>query len=106
QRVVGDSSYHSNADIGSASIIVDKNVGIKSLLSLYQQYGPILFTEFGFRGWLDLRNDDVSDEYISTNQAAIAIMIENARTGLIWELYESIPELLQSRQILFGNKSR
>lgn len=106
QRDGGDASYRINPAIGPASIIVDKNVGIKSLLSLYQQYGPILFTEFGFRGWLDLRNDDVSDEYISTNQAAIAIMIENARTGLIWELYESIPELLQSRQILFGNKSR
>src|SRR5690606_39724503 len=49
QRDGGDASYRINPAIGPASIIVDKNVGIKSLLSLYQQYGPILFTEFGFR---------------------------------------------------------
>lgn len=106
KQLDNDATYRINPAIAPASIIVDKNIGARALMNLYQQYGHILFTEYGFRAWLDLRNDDVSDEYISANQAAIAVMIENARTGLIWNLYERIPELLQTRQMLFGNKGQ
>ena len=99
-------NHRINTAIAPASISIDKYIGTGAIINLYKQYGHILFTEFGFRSWLDLRNDDVSDEYISANQAAIAVMVENARTGLIWELYEKIPELKQSRQALFGNKKQ
>ena len=38
--------------------------------------------------------------------ASIAIMIENAKSGLIWELYEKIPELKVAREKLFGNNKQ
>ncbi|MBD1428522.1 glucoamylase family protein [Sphingobacterium litopenaei] len=95
-----------NPAIGASSIFVDKDLGMQSIINLYKQYGDLLFSEFGFRSWLDLRNDDVSDEYISSNQAAIAVMIENAKTGFIWDLYEKIPELKPARESLFGNKKQ
>ena len=99
-------NYRINPAIAPASISIDKNIGSRAIINLYKQYGNILFTEFGFRAWLDLRNDDVSDEYISSNQATLAVMVENARTGLIWQLYEKIPELKVTRESLFGNKKQ
>lgn len=94
-------NYRINPAIAPSSIIADRELGIASLLALYGQYGHILFTEYGFRSWLDLRNDDVSDEYLALNQGAIAVMLENAKTGMIWKLYKEIPELKKIREELF-----
>lgn len=66
----------------------------------------IFFTEYGFRAWLDLRNNDVSDEYFATNQASLAVMIENARSGLIWRLYAEIPEMKKLRAELFPEEGK
>ncbi|MFD1770601.1 glucoamylase family protein [Sphingobacterium suaedae] len=86
-------SYRINPAIAPSSMFLLDNDGRKSVLALYENYGEIFFTEYGFRAWLDLRNDDVSDEYFATNQAAIAVCLENARSGLIWNLYKEIPEV-------------
>lgn len=94
-------SYRINPAIAPSSIIADPELGVASVLALYGQYGHILFTEYGFRSWLDLRNDDVSDEYLALNQGAIAIMLENAKSGMIWRLYKEIPELKKVREELF-----
>lgn len=94
-------NYRINPAIGPSALIADKNVGVAAALALYQKYGDVLFTEYGFRSWLDLRNNDVSDEYLAMNQSAIVVALENAKTGLIWELYQKIPELEAGRKKLF-----
>lgn len=86
-------SYRINPAIAPASMFLLPNEGSKSVLALYDNYGENFFTEYGFRAWLDLRDSDVSDEYFATNQAAVAVGIENARSGLIWKLYGDIPEI-------------
>ncbi|MCA5005536.1 glucoamylase family protein [Sphingobacterium bovistauri] len=98
--------YRINPAIASSSIFLDKTIGTKSIIDFYKQYGDVLLSELGFRSWIDLRDEDVSDEYTSDNQSSIAIMIENSRTGLIWDLYERIPELKQTRESLFRNKKQ
>jgi len=80
---------------------LDEVRGKRSLHALYNQFGEYLFTEYGFRAWLDIRKDDVSDEYIATNQASLAIQLENSRTGLIWKLYQAIPEIKSAEQRIF-----
>lgn len=94
-------NYRLNPAIAPSSIIVDKDLGLASIVSLFEKYGQVLFTEYGFRSWVDLRNNDESEEYLAMNQAAIVVMIENAETGLIWKLYEQIPELKTGREKLF-----
>lgn len=86
-------SYRINPAIAPASMFLLENEGHKAVLALYNNYGQNFFSEYGFRAWLDLRNNDVSDEYFATNQAAIVVCIENARSGLIWDLYKEIPEI-------------
>ncbi len=86
-------SYRINPAIAPASMFLLGNEGKKAVIALYENYGENFFTEYGFRAWVDLRDHDVSDEYFATNQAAIAICLENARSGLIWKLYSEIPEI-------------
>ena len=104
KRFDNSSQFRINPAIASSSIFLDKKLGTNSIIDFYKQYGNLLFSEFGFRSWIDLRDEDVSDEYISDNQTAIAVMIENSKSGLIWDLYQKIPELKQARASLFGNK--
>lgn len=95
-------NYRINPAIGPSSIVADRQVGEAALLTLFKGYGDVLFTEYGFRSWLDVRNNDESDEYLAMNQSALPVLIENMKTGLIWNLYERIPELKEGRKKLFS----
>lgn len=103
QRMDSVGSYRINPAIAPSSMFMLKEEGENAVLALYDNYGENFFTEYGFRAWLDLRNNDVSDEYFAINQAAIAVCIENARTGLIWNLYKEIPEIKALLSKLFGD---
>ena len=102
QRQDSIGSYRINPAIAPSSMFMLNEEGEKAVLALYNNYGENFFTEYGFRAWLDLRNNDVSDEYFATNQAAITVCIENARSGLIWNLYKEIPEIKVLLTKLFG----
>lgn len=93
QRLDSAGNYRINPAIAPSSIFLLNEEGKNAVLALYDNYGENFFTEYGFRAWLDLRNNDVSDEYFATNQAAITVCLENMRSGLIWNLYKEIPEI-------------
>lgn len=97
-----NSSIRLNPVIGPSSVIVDYKSGVNSVFALYKDYGRFLFTEYGFRSWLDLRNNDESEDYSGLNQAMLAVALENVKSGLIWKLYEEIPELKAGRNLLFS----
>lgn len=102
-----DSTGRINPATSISSIFLETEKGMAAIKTLYHQFGHILFTEYGFRAWVDLTKYDVSDEYLSENQSAVAVMIENARTGLIWKLYDDIPEIKTVKGKLFvGNTLR
>lgn len=95
-------NYRINPSIAPSAIIMQPEVGNAAILALYKEHGGTIFTEYGFKSWLDLRTHDESDEYLAMNQSTLAVMIENAKTGLIWKLYEKIPELKSGRDKLFN----
>ncbi len=94
-------TFRINPAIAISSMFLDESRSKRSLYAMYNQFGEYLFTEYGFRAWMDLRTDDVSDEYIANNQSNLAILLENARTGLIWNLYQAIPEIRSAEQRIF-----
>mgnify|MGYP000920869814 CR=1 FL=1 len=98
---IGD--FRINPAISTASIFVGQVQAKRSLISLYKLFGETLFTEYGFRSWMDLKSDDVSDEYVAANQAYVAVMLENAKTELIWKLYQEIPEIKSATERIFKN---
>ncbi|MNV93395.1 hypothetical protein D3C71_1880820 [compost metagenome] len=70
----------------------------------YDQYAQVLFTQYGFRSWIDLKNNDVSDDFTPKNQATVAILMENAKSGLIWKLYNQIPEINATLKKIYVKK--
>lgn len=100
-----DSIYRINPAISISSIFLDRSEGIRATRALYDQFGEVLFDGYGFRSWVDVSRYDVADGYAPENHAAIVVMIENARSGLIWKLYDNIPEIRAVKQKLFVRQS-
>ncbi len=75
--------------ISASSFAYTPELAIRSIRRMYEDYGAVLFTEFGFRSWISIHDHQVSDSFRALNQAAIPVMIENGRSGLIWNLLMS-----------------
>lgn len=56
-------------------------------------HGDKLWGRFGFVDAFCEDKDWVADSYIAIDQGPIIIMIENYRTGLLWKLFMSVPEV-------------
>lgn len=63
------------------------------LKNFYLNYGDFLWGEYGFRDSFDLNNNWCSPIFMGLNQAPMTVMIENHRTGLIWNLFMSHPDI-------------
>jgi len=66
---------------------------VRSMRVFYDRYGTELFTEYGFRSWVSFRQHAAADSFDALEQAAVVIMIENGRSGLLWELFASHPDV-------------
>jgi exo beta-1,2-glucooligosaccharide sophorohydrolase (non-reducing end) len=60
---------------------------------VYRDLGDKVWGVYGPRDAINLSQDWVSPIYMGLNQAPITVMIENYRTGLIWKLFMSNPEI-------------
>lgn len=63
------------------------------LKHIYRDLGGKVWGVYGPRDAINLSQDWVSPIYMGLNQAPITVMIENYRTGLIWKLFMSNPEI-------------
>lgn len=66
---------------------------MKALKNYYRNYGSFLWGEYGFRDAFNLSMNWVSPLYMGLNQAPVTVMIENYRTGLLWNLFMSHPDV-------------
>lgn len=64
-----------------------------ALKNFYFNYGEFLWGEYGFRDSFDLNKNWCSEIYMGLNQAPMAVMIENYRTGLIWAKFMTHPDI-------------
>jgi len=60
---------------------------------IYRDLGDRAWGVYGPRDAMNLKEDWVSPIFMGLNQAPITVMIENYRTGLIWKLFMSNPEI-------------
>ena len=66
---------------------------MKALKNYYYNYGKFLWGEYGFRDAFNLTQNWCSEIYMGLNQAPMVVMIENYRTGLLWKLLMSDPDI-------------
>lgn len=66
---------------------------IATLKHLYRRYFNQLWGTYGFKDAFNLTQNWFANSYLAINQGPIIVMIENYRTGLIWNLFMSNPEI-------------
>ncbi len=66
---------------------------LKALKHYYRDLGGKLWGIYGFRDGFNPTENWFEDVYMGLNQGPITVMIENHRTGLIWKLFMSNPEI-------------
>ena len=66
---------------------------MEALKFYYYSIGDRLWGEYGFYDAYNLTAGWVANSYLAIDQGPIIIMIENYRTGLLWDLFMSAPEI-------------
>jgi hypothetical protein len=66
---------------------------MKALKFFYYKLGDRLWGEYGFYDAFNLTEGWTADSYLAIDQGPIIVMIENYRTGLLWDLFMSAPEV-------------
>ncbi|MCW9706464.1 glucoamylase family protein [Fodinibius salsisoli] len=65
------------------------------LKNLYYTYGDKTFGPYGFFDAFSVEAQWYPKKYLAIDQGPIVVMIENHRTGLLWDLFMSAPEVQQ-----------
>ena len=73
---------------------------MKALKFFYYTLGDRLWGEYGFYDAINITEDWTANSYLAIDQGPIIVMIENYRTGLLWNLFMSAPEVEAAETIL------
>ena len=71
-----------------------------ALKHMYYDLGEQLWGIYGFRDAINLTANFVSSIFMGLNQAPIVVMIENHRSGLLWDLFISNPEISKMLELV------
>jgi hypothetical protein len=66
---------------------------MRALRHFYHQLGDRIWGEYGFVDAFSETHDWYATSYLAIDQGPIVVMIENFRTGLLWNLFMSCPEI-------------
>jgi hypothetical protein len=66
---------------------------MKALRFFYYKLGDRLWGNYGFYDAFNITEGWTADSYLAIDQGPIIVMVENHRSGLLWELFMSAPEV-------------
>ena len=78
---------------------------LKAMRHFYYVLGDRLWGEYGFHDAFCLDKPWFADSYIAIDQGPIVVMIENARSGLLWRLFMSREDILNGLATLGFTRS-
>ena len=76
-----------------SSIPYTPEYSIQAIRHFYYELGEKLWGEYGFHDSFNQTENWWADSYLAIDQGPIVVMIENYRSGLLWELFMSAPEI-------------
>ena len=76
-----------------SSLPYSSTESMKALKFFYYVLGDKIWGEYGFKDAFSLHNLWFADSYLAIDQGPIIVMIENYRSGLLWNLFTSCPEV-------------
>jgi hypothetical protein len=66
----------------------------------YGRLGERIWGEYGFVDAFSETAGWVAENWLAIDQGPIVVMIENGRTGLLWKLFMSCPEIRRGLRLL------
>ncbi len=76
-----------------ASMPYTPEESLRALHFFYYRLGDKLWLEHGFADAFNLSKNWFDHQHLAIDQGPIIVMIENYRTGLLWDLFMDIPEI-------------
>jgi hypothetical protein len=76
---------------------------MKALKFFYYTLGDKLWGQYGFYDAFNISEAWTANSYLAIDQGPIVVMIENYRTGLLWNLFMSAPEVQAAKTKLGFN---
>jgi len=76
-----------------ASIPYTPEKSMQAIKHFYYHLGDRLWGPYGFYDAFNVTENWYADSYLAIDQGPIILMIENYRTGLLWDLFMSAPEV-------------
>ncbi len=76
-----------------ASIPYAPEESLRALRHFYERLGDKIWGDYGFKDSFCEGRDWVAPSYLAIDQGPIVVMIENHRSGLLWKLFMSCPEV-------------
>jgi hypothetical protein len=66
---------------------------MRALRHFLTVYGDRIWGRYGFTDAFNPSRGWYADTFLAIDQAPIVVMVENYRTGLLWKLFMSVPEV-------------
>lgn len=79
------------AALSSTPYTPTESIGV--IKHLYRTYGNQLWGEYGFKDAFNLSQNWFASSYLAIDQGPIIVMIENYRSGLLWNNFMANPEI-------------
>jgi len=71
----------------AGSIVFDWKNSLSGLKYLYENYRSFLYGKYGFKNAFNLDKRWWAEEYLGIDQGITVLMLENYKTGLVWEKF-------------------
>ena len=69
------------------------NESMQALRHFYNDLGDKIWSQYGFVDGFSIHHNWYAKSHLAIDQGPIIVMIENYRTGLIWNLFMNIPDI-------------
>lgn len=77
-----------------SSIVYTPEYSLKAMRFFYEEMDEYnLFGKYGFKDAFNISENWVANSYLAIDQGPIVVMIENYRTGIIWDTFMKNPEI-------------
>lgn len=76
------------------------DISLRTMRYFYEELGDRLWGPYGFYDAFSIHHDWFADNYLAIDQGPIVVMIENYRSGLLWDLFMRNPEIHQGLRAL------
>ncbi|MCW5923615.1 MAG: T9SS type A sorting domain-containing protein [Saprospiraceae bacterium] len=105
--ITGYREHHPGYDNGTiaptaalSSMPYTPSESLAALRHFYRAQGERLWGQYGFYDAFNLKLDWFASSYLAIDQGPIVVMLENHRTGLLWDLFMQNPEIQPALEAL------